>query len=183
MVAAMPPRKPLIVEVQREVAEEIADAARRTQRSVAFIVRRALGAAPNAQNVPSGEKAELALTTDEDDPADQLTKIKAHAKSRSLDDAIAAAWTETRARFHAWIAREEAAGQAERADDLDHSLRDAQDPKISIDRLIALASSEYPKVRALVAIHPACPADILTKLSTDKEPYVRDAVENRRLKG
>jgi hypothetical protein len=179
----MPPRKPITVQLPREVATEIADAAARTQRSVAFIVRRALGAAPNAPPASHGEKHELALTTGEDDPADMLTKIKAMAKERSLDHAIAAAWLETRARFHAWIAREEAAGEAERADDLDAALRESQDPGTSAARLTALASSEYPKVRALIAIHPACPAEILTKLAQDKEPYVRDAVENRRLKG
>jgi hypothetical protein len=180
----MPARKPLTVQVPSEVAGEIEDAARRTQRSVAFIVRRALGAAPNALPVsPTGEKRELVLATGEDDPADTPTKIKSLAKGRSLDDAITAAWTETRARFHAWIAREESVGQAEHADHLDTSLRDAQDPKTAAARLIALASSEYPKVRALVAIHAACPADVLTRLAQDKEPYVRDAVENRKLKG
>jgi len=179
----MPPRKPLTVQVPLEVAGEIADAARRTQRSIAFIVRRALGAAPNATNVPQGDRQALVLTTDEDDPADTLTKIEAAAKTRSLDDAIAAAWTETRARFHAWIAREEAACQAERADDLDAALRDSQDPKVSVERLTTLASSEYPKVRALVAVHAACPAEVRARLAEDKEPYVRDAVENRRLKG
>ena len=185
----MPPRKPLTVSLPRDVAEEIADAARRTRRSVAFIVRRALGAAPHAAEVPTGQRAELTLVTDEDDPADTLTKIKAHEKAhpsvgnRSLDDAIAAAWTATRARFHAWIAREEAAAQNERADDLDRELVDAQDPATSLERLAHLSTSEYPKVRALVAVNPSTPADVLHRLSADKEPYVRDAVTNRRLKG
>jgi hypothetical protein len=180
----MPPRKPLTVSLPRDVADELADAARRTQRSVAFIVRRALGAAPNASDAGApSERVDLALTTDEDDPPDTATKIKAAAKGRSLDDAIAAAWRETRARFHAWIAREEAAATAERADDLDTSLADAQAASTPVARLTALASSEYPKVRALVAIHPSTPPDVLAKLSQDKEPYVRDAVENRRLKG
>ena len=180
----MPPRKPLTVSLPQTVADELADAARRTQRSVAFIVRRALGAAPNAPDRSvDGERVPLALTTDEDDPADTLTKIKAAAKERALEDAIAAAWLETRARFHAWIAREEAAAQAENADDLDTALGQAQDPKATVEILVRLAANEYPKVRALVAIHPATPPEALARLAQDKEPYVRDAVENRRLKG
>jgi hypothetical protein len=179
----MPPRKSPTVQVPREVATEIEDAARRTGRSVAFIVRRALGAAPNASAAPEGKRVALALGTDEDDPADTLIKIKAAGKGRSLEDAIAAAWTETRARFHAWIAREEAAAQAERADDLDAALSDARDSAIPVERLRALAASEYPKVRALVAVHPSTPAEILDRLAQDREPYVRDAVTNRRLAG
>ena len=81
--AAVPPtRKPLVVQVPATVADEINDAARRTQRSVAFIVRRALAAAPAAQLVPTGDRAPFPIVTDEDDPADTLPKIKAAAGSR-----------------------------------------------------------------------------------------------------
>ena len=162
------------------VADELTDAARRLHRSIAFIARRALAAAPNAEPVPSGEKIALVLATDEDDPADTLSKIKSSASGRSVDDALGAAWLATRAKFHAWIAREEDAGQAEKADDLDTALRDAKDPNMDIARLVILAASEYPKVRALVAQHPLCTKELLTKLAADKEPYVRDAVANRR---
>jgi hypothetical protein len=179
----MPPRKPLQVQVPGMVADEITDAARRLHRSIAFIARRALAAAPNADPVPSGEPTALVLTTDEDDPADTLSKIKASASGRSLDDALGAAWLATRAKFHAWIAREEDAGQAEKADDLDTALRDARDPSSDAVRLALLAGSEYPKVRALVAAHPACTRELLEKLAADKEPYVRDAASNRKLSG
>ena len=173
-----------MVQVPGDVADEIADAARRTHRSVGFIVRRALGAAASAQLVPAGDRAPLTIAVDEDDPADTLSKIKAFASSeRSLDDAVTAAWTATRARFQAWIAREESAAQAERADDLDTALTDAAAATTPAARLTDLSKSEYPKVRALVAVHPSCPPEVLTKLAADKEPYVRDAVENRRLKG
>lgn len=176
----MPPRKPLHVHVPQMVADELTDAAHRLHRSIAFIVRRALAAAPNAELVPSGDRVQLVVATDEDDPADTIAKIKAAAAGRSLDDAVGAAWLATRAKFHAWIAREEDAGQAEKADDLDAALRDAKDPNVDAARLAMLAGSEYPKVRALVAQHPACTKELLAKLAGDKEPYVRDAVANRR---
>jgi hypothetical protein len=182
--AVPPARKPLTVQVAVLVADEIGDAARRTRRSVAFIVRRALGAAPNAQVVPEGERVALQLTTDEDDPADTLSKIKAHGqRDLSLDDAVAAAWLATRARFQAWIAREEDAARAEDAHDLDTELKDAGAPSTTVARLIELSKSEYPKVRALVAVHASTPPEVLKVLATDREPYVRDATENRRLKG
>src|SRR4051794_20839633 len=97
-VAVPPSRKPLIVQGPAAVADELSDAARRTQRSVAFIVRRALGAAGAAHLAPAGDRVPLTISTDEDDPADTLSKIKAAAGDRSLDDAVAAAWTATRAR-------------------------------------------------------------------------------------
>lgn len=180
----MPPsKKPLAVSLPQTIASEIADAARRTQRSTAFIVRRALAAAPkDAASAPADPAtAALALTLDEDDPPDTLSKIKSAAGARPLDTAIASAWLATRARFQAWIAREEAAAHAERADDLDAGLRDARDPNLDLARLLALSKSEYPKIRALVAVHPATPPEVLAALARDREPYVRDAVENRSL--
>jgi hypothetical protein len=163
------------------VAAEIADAAARTGRSTAFIVRRALGAAGAAQLVPSGARAPLSIEPDEDDPADLLTKIKAYGgEGRSLDDAVAAAWTATRARFQSFLARLEDAAKAEQADELDTSLRDAANPAISPERVTALSTSEYPKVRALVAEHPKASAEVLARLAEDREPYVREAVTKRR---
>lgn len=177
----MPPaKKPLLVTLPAPVAAEIADAARRTQRSTAFIVRRALAAAPkNPGAPPSGETTSLALVLDEDDPPDTLAKIKSAAAPHPLDGAIAAAWLATRARFQAWIAREESAASAERADDLDAGLRDAQNPTTSLARLKELAASPYPKIRALVAAHPATSPDLLSRLAQDREPYVREAVTAR----
>jgi hypothetical protein len=175
-----PTRKPLTVQVPRSVADEIVDAAQRTHRSVAFIVRRALSAGLHAaETAEPGESAALVLTTDDDDPADTAAKIKAAAGERSLDEAIAAAWTATRARFHAWIAREEAAREAELADDLDLGLRDAAAPGTSAERLAQLARSEYPRVRALVAAHPSTPADSLAALRKDRDRTVREAATRR----
>lgn len=181
----MPPaKKALTVSMPRTVAHEVADVAARTQRSVAFIARRALSAAPPDAPLPAMTELEsLALTTDEDDPPDTVSKLKAAATSRCLDEALAAAWVATRDRFKKWLEREESAQQAERADDLDAGLRAAADPATAVDRLVVLGSSEYPKIRALVAAHPKTPAEVLGRLAQDREPYVRDAVENRRLKG
>jgi len=175
-----PSRKPLTILVPRSVADEIADAAQRTHRSVAFIVRRALAAGlAAADSADAGETAELVITTDDDDPADTNAKIKAAAGERSLDVAIAGAWTATRARFHAWIAREEAAREAELADDLDLGLRDAAASGTSAERLAQLAKSEYPKVRALVAAHASTPADALAALRKDRDRTVREAATAR----
>jgi hypothetical protein len=176
-----PAKKPLQVTLPTGIAAEIADAARRTQRSTAFIVRRALAAAPkNPDALPTGATTSLALTLDEDDPPNTLAKIKSAAAPQSLDGAIAAAWLATRARFHAFIAREESAASAERADDLDAGLRDARDPKTPLSRLTELAASDYPKIRALVAQHPATPPALLARLSQDREPYVREAAARSR---
>jgi hypothetical protein len=86
----------------------------------------------------------------------------------------------TRARFAAWIAREQQAQEAERADDLDAGLRDAADPNAAPARLTALATSEYVRVRALVAAHPAAPPEALALLRDDKDRIVREALGRRR---
>ena len=117
----------------------------------------------------------LELTTDEDDPADTASKIKAAAGSRSVDDALAAAWMATRDRFRAWVEREESAAQAERADDLDSALADAEKASAPPARLSELARSEYPKVRAMVAAHTSTPPEALAALAQDKERTVRAA--------
>ncbi|MGZ3440948.1 MAG: variant leucine-rich repeat-containing protein [Polyangia bacterium] len=132
----MPPKgKAFTVELPQAIADEIADAARKSHRSTAFIVARAL----------------------------------------------AAAWTATRARVAAWIAREVEAQKAEHADDLDAGLRDAADAKAAPARLVELARSEYVRVRTLVARHPEAPPEALQILGADKDRVVREALENRRL--
>ncbi len=165
-----------------EVAQEIARVAASTQRSTAFITLRALVAAPKDAVAEAGDTS-FSLSLDDDDPATTLTKIKAVAGKRPLDQAVAGAWAQTRSRFAKWLEKESAARQAEDASDLDAALAEAQAPGTSADRLAVLAGSEYPRVRALVAAHVGTPPTALASLAKDREPYVRDAVENRRLKG
>lgn len=171
-----PPRKPLAVQVPPWVADEISDAARRTQRSVAFIARKALAAGHGAPAADSPEQVELVLSVDDDDPADIAAKIKHMAGDKPLGEALAGAWAASRARFHAWIAREEDARSLERADDLDTGLATAAAPGTSAEELDRLARSEYPRIRALVALHPAASPETLTLLAGDRERTVRAAV-------
>jgi hypothetical protein len=188
-----PARKPLTVTLPRPIADEIAGVAKRTERSPAFIVRRAFAAAAQEKTQPltaaaslvttPSDKVILSIDTDEDDPPNTAARIREAAGKASLEDALTSAWLSTRKRFLQWAEREESAGQAERADDLDTGLREAADPSTSQDRLVELSKSEYPKIRALVAAHASTPKEALERLAGDKEPYVRDAVENRRLKG
>ena len=160
----------------RAVSDDIADAARRTHRSVAFIVARALAAAKEAAPATlDGELAPLTITSDEDDPPNALKAAKSADPQH-----LAGAWLATRARFAAWIAREEAAQAAERADDLDAGLRDASDGKVAPARLVELARSEYVRVRALVAVHPHAPPEALTLLAQDRDRVVREALQARR---
>ena len=172
----MPPRArcPTLT-LPQAITDEIRDAAARTRRSVSFIVARALAAGQGAPAVTlDGPSAELELHSDEDDPPGAQQRAK-----RASPAEVAAAWTATRARFAAWIAREEAAQAAERADDLDAGLRDAADPKTPPARLAALAASEYVRVRALVAAHPAAPPEALARLREDKDRVVREALARR----
>jgi hypothetical protein len=164
------------IELPSHVANEIADAARRTRRSVVFIVARALAAGRGATvpMLPQGPRATLQLTTDEDDPASALTAAK-NANGAQLT----AAWSATRGRFAAWIEREVAAQAAERADDLDAGLRDAEAPSTSPERLAELAHSEYVRVRVLVAAHRATPPATLELLARDADRAVRDALAKR----
>jgi hypothetical protein len=159
----------------RAISDEIADAARRTHRSVTFIVARALAAAKEVAPVPlDGELTALALSSDEDDAPSALKAVKTADPQR-----LAAAWLATRARFAAWIAREETAQAAERADDLDAGLRDASDRATPPGRLVELARSEYVRVRALVAVHPAAPPEALALLAEDRDRIVRQALQER----
>jgi hypothetical protein len=165
------------IELPVAIADEIADAADKTHRSTAFIIARALAAGKGAPAVALGAPVRaLPLTSDDDDPASALAAAK---KATAAE--LAAAWTATRARFAAWIAREVEAQKAEHADDLDTGLRDAADTAAAPARLVELARSEYVRVRTLVARHPAAPSEALRILGDDKDRVVREALENRRL--
>ena len=173
------PKKPLTVQVPSSVRDEIEQVARKTERSVAFIVKRALSAAPPDVVAidDASAKVALAITTGEDDSADLLTKIKAAAKApATLDDRIAGAWAQTRTKFSAWMEKTAVVDAGEKADDLDQGLRESADPKTSPARLTELAKSEYPRVRALVAAHASTPVELFASLAKDREPVVREAV-------
>jgi leucine rich repeat (LRR) protein len=172
----VPPKsKAAAIELPQPIADEIADAATKTHRSTAFIVARALAAGKGAPAVPlAAPLSSLPLTSDEDDPPSALAAAK-----KATGAELAAAWTATRARFAAWIAREVDAQKAEHADDLDQGLRDAADPKTPATRLVELARSEYVRVRTLVAGHPAAPADALRLLGDDKDRVVKEALASR----
>ncbi|HEX8954005.1 MAG TPA: hypothetical protein VF945_19255, partial [Polyangia bacterium] len=122
----MPPKgKAASIELPSAIADEIADAAHKTHRSTAFVIARALAAGKGAPPVPlSAPTTALPITSDEDDPPSAAAAAK-----RATPAELAAAWTATRARFAAWIAREVEAQRAEHADDLDRGLADAADPK------------------------------------------------------
>jgi hypothetical protein len=169
--------KDLVVLVPQAVRAEIENAARRTSRSVAFIVRRALSAAKGDGAVEPGAKEPLALSVDEDDPPDLAARLRALTAGRSLDEAVAASWAQTRTRFAAWIAREEAAEEGTRADELDLGLKLAAAPTTPPARLAELSLSEYPRVRALCASNPATPLESLAALARDRERVVKAAAE------
>jgi hypothetical protein len=169
--------RPAAIELPCAIADEIADAAHKTHRSTTFIVARALAAGKGAPPVPlTAPTSALVLSSDDDDPPSALAAAK-----KATPAELAAAWTATRARFAAWIAREVEAQKAEHADDLDSGLRDASDPRTPAPRLVELARSEYVRVRTLVARHPATPSEALQILGADKDRVVREALENRRL--
>jgi hypothetical protein len=163
------PKKAPVLQLPQTIVEEIADIARRAQRSVAFVVVRAVAAAkdtpPQKITIPT---APLALTTDDEDPANLLKQLPGA-------EAVAAAWPIAREKFLAWVRRLEEAAQAERADDLDAALAHAADANTPPARLAELARSEYPKVRALVAVHANTAADVRDKLKQDRERSVREA--------
>ncbi|MDB4970967.1 MAG: hypothetical protein JWN44_6656 [Myxococcales bacterium] len=174
----MPPKsKTAAIELPQAIADEISDAARKTGRSTAFIVARALAAGKDAPAIAlatDGPHAPLLLTSDDDDPASALAAAKKASPAQ-----LAAAWTATRARFAAWIAREVEAQRSERSDDLDAGLGDAANPETPAARLVELARSEYVRVRALVARHPAAPAEALALLAADKDRVVLAALGSR----
>jgi hypothetical protein len=172
-LASVPPKKPPTLQLPAALADEIRDVAARAQRSVAFVVVRAIAAAKAApEAVISGPTTALVLATDEEDPPNLLKQAPSAA-------ALAGAWPLARDKFFAWIRRLEEAAKAESADDLDAALAQAADPGTPIARLTELSKSEYPKVRALVARHANTPADVIAQLAKDREPYVREAASAR----
>lgn len=175
-------KRSLKIKLPVEIAQEIARVAEATQRSTAFIALRALAAAPKATVGDGAKTAAFELTLDEDDAANTLTKIASTSGERSVDEALAAAWLATRDRFSKFLAVEASARESEQADELDGSLREAEALATKASRLATLSTSDYPRVRALVAAHPNTTAAVLAQLARDKEPYVRDAVVNRNLK-
>jgi hypothetical protein len=176
----VPPKgKAAAIELPQTIADEIADAAHKTHRSTTFIVARALAAGKGAPPVPlTAPTSALVLSSDDDDPPSALAAAK-----KATPAELAAAWTATRARFAAWIAREVEAQKAEHADDLDRGLADAENPATPPARLVELAKSEYVRVRTMVARHPGAPPEALAVLGADKDRVVREALENRRLAG
>lgn len=175
-------KRDLKIKLPPHVANELEQVAAATQRSTAFIALRALLAGGKAPLTPATKVQTFTLQLDEDDAANTLTKLTQAAGERGVDEALAAAWTATRDRFAKFLDKETSARQAEVADELDQSLAQAEAPDTSTQRLEELAASAYPRVRALVAAHPNTSEAALLRLSRDKEPYVRDAVENRQLK-
>jgi hypothetical protein len=169
-------KKTQVLELPTAVRDEIVEVARRAQRSVAFVVHRALVAGKGVGAPPDGPRAPLPLALDEDDPPSLPGKISAAAGARPLDDAVAAAWSAARDKFQAWLKRADEASEAERADDLDTGLRDAAAPTTPAARLAALAKSEYVRVRALVAAHPSTPSAVRAELARDADRVVRAAV-------
>jgi hypothetical protein len=169
------PKKPPQLELPPAIGDEIRDVARRAQRSVAFVVQRTLVAGKDAPvTAVSGPTAPLALTTDDEDPPNLLTKLKAVTAAD-----IVSAWPVAREKFHAWLKKLEDAAQAERADDLDAELAHASDPATLAPRLAELSKSEYPKVRALVAAHANVTPAVLELLAKDRERSVREAASAR----
>lgn len=173
----MPPRtKTITVDLPLGLRDEITSLAETTGRSVVYLIARALAAAPDAPPVElDGPFAPLALVPAEDDPP----RLRAMARVAPAGR-IAAVWTATRPHFLAWAARLALADRAAAADDLDVELRDAANPHTDPARLAALAASEYPRVRALVAANPAAPPAALEQLRSDRDRVVREALAARR---
>jgi hypothetical protein len=75
----VPPKgKAASIDLPPAIATEIADAAKKTHRSTAFIIARALAAGKGAPAVSlSAPFVPLALTSDEDDPPKALAAAKA----------------------------------------------------------------------------------------------------------
>lgn len=153
--------------------------ARRAQRSVAFVVHRALLVGKGSAGVEGGPTAPLLLATDDEDPPGLLGKLETASGGRPLEQAVAAAWPVAREKFQAWLARLEEAAQAERADDLDSALAEAANSATGAQRLAELSKSEYPKIRALVAAHASTPKEVVAKLQNDRERSVREAASAR----
>lgn len=174
----------LTLELPLAVADELSSASARCERSVGFLVLGALKSAGTLSGTPTGERKSIELTTDDDDPADLASRCKKLAaektKGRSLDDAVALAWAARREQILAWVERVGKVNEGERADDLDEGLRVAADPATPAVKLVELAKSAYPRVRALVAAHPGAPKEALDLMGNDRERIVREALIARR---
>jgi hypothetical protein len=167
-----------------DVADELVAAAARAERSAAFLMLGALKAAGELTGtVEAGARRSIFLERDEEDPRDlgsQLAKLAdTKAKKRSLDDAVALAWRSRRGPILAWAERVAALNADTSADELDAELRAAADTKTPPTRLLALAKSAYPRVRALVAKNAAAPADALAVLGEDRDRVVKAALAAR----
>lgn len=175
----------LALSLPLEIAQEIAAAAMRAERSVGFLVLGALKSAPAlVGKAPGGPSHDLLVTTDEDDPKDLAKRLQKLAVEKapgaSTEVAVALAWSARRSQILAWVDRIAAVNLGARADDLDDGLREASAPGTSTERLLALAQSDYPKVRALVVAHPRAPAAALELLARDREKAVRQAFSDKR---
>jgi hypothetical protein len=175
----------LSVSLPAAIAAEISVAAARAERSVGFLVHGALKSAGALSGpAPAGEPSALSITTDDDDPKDlaaRLQKLAAEkAQGATLDVAVALAWAARRAQILAWVERVAAVNVGERADDLDDGLREAGRAETSPERLLVLAQSAYPRVRALVVLHPRVPEAALELLGKDREKAVRQAFTERK---
>ena len=163
-----------MLELPGDVRDELVAIASRAGRSTLFVAARALAAGAGAPAAPSGPRVALVLEPDEDDPPALLEKVLAQGGER-----LAAAWLSSRGRFLAWAEKAQAADRASQADDLDAALTEAADPATAAGRLAELARSEYPRVRARVAAHPAVPPAILALLTRDRDRTVREAATAR----
>ena len=175
----------LALKLPTAVADEIESAARRSERSVGFLVLGALkSSGALSGDIPDPRRA-MEVTTGDDDPKDLGARLKKLAADKKLpiDDAVALAWVARRAAILAWVDKIAAVDVGQQADDLDEGLRRAADPKTPAAELVALAGSVYVKVRVLVAENPSSPKDALIKLGADKDRVVREALENRTLAG
>ncbi len=174
----------LTLELPGAVADELSSASARCERSVGFLVLGALKSSSALSGTPGTDRKPIELSTDDDDPADLASRVKKlaaeKAKGRSLDDAVALAWLERREQILAWVARVGKINEGERADDLDDGLRLAADVATPAAKLVELATSAYPRVRALVAAHPGAPKEALDLMGNDRERIVREALIARR---
>jgi hypothetical protein len=175
---------PRALSLPAEIAAEVLSASARSERSPGFLLLGALkGAGPLAGRRENGPRRSVLLDREEDDPRDLVSQIQklaaAKARELDLDTAATLAWRERRFAILAWVDRIAALNQAAGDDELDEGLRAAADPSTPPVRLLALAESPYPRVRALVAAHAHAPAHALSLLGRDGDRLVRDALAAR----
>lgn len=175
---------PLSLKLPIATVAEIERAAARCERSVGFLILGALKSASSLSGEPVGERVSFALRTDDEDPRDLVARSKKlaaeKAPKRAFDDAVALAWQARREQILAWVEKIAKVNEGEKSDDLDEGLRIAADPATEPDKLVDLAKSEYPRVRALVAAHRGSPMEALELMKNDRERIVREALIARR---